>query len=63
MAFAAFDLLELDSHSVMAKPWSARRKRIENLLETPSPVTKRLAACSWSLISLSHHGGAADAQL
>jgi ATP-dependent DNA ligase len=28
MAFAAFDLLELDGQSVMGEPWTARRKRI-----------------------------------
>jgi ATP-dependent DNA ligase len=37
MAFAAFDVLELDSHSVMGDPWTARRKRIEDLLETLPP--------------------------
>jgi ATP-dependent DNA ligase len=37
MAFAAFDLLELDGHSALAEPWTARRKRIEGLRETPPP--------------------------
>jgi|KBSSwiStaDraftv2_1062776.scaffolds.fasta_scaffold365062_2 bifunctional non-homologous end joining protein LigD len=37
MAFAAFDLLELDGQSVMGEPWTARRKRLEGLLETPPP--------------------------
>jgi hypothetical protein len=46
MAFAAFDLLELDGHSLMAEPWTARRKRLEDLLEAPAagvclvPVTE-----------------------
>jgi hypothetical protein len=35
VAFAAFGLLELDGSSVMAEPWTARRKRLENLLEKP----------------------------
>jgi ATP-dependent DNA ligase len=35
MAFAAFDLLELDGQSVMGEPWTARRKRLEDLLEAP----------------------------
>ena len=37
MAFAAFDVLELDGHRVMAEPWTARRKRLEDLLEAPPP--------------------------
>jgi ATP-dependent DNA ligase len=38
MAFAAlFDLLELDRHSLLAEPWTARRKRLEDLLEAPPP--------------------------
>ena len=37
MAFAAFDVLEVDGHSVMGEPWTARRKRLEDLLEAPSP--------------------------
>jgi ATP-dependent DNA ligase len=38
MAFAAFDLLELDGQSVViAEPWTARRKRLEDLLEQPPP--------------------------
>jgi bifunctional non-homologous end joining protein LigD len=37
MAFATFDVLELDGHSVMGEPWTARRKRLEDLLETPPP--------------------------
>ena len=37
MAFAAFDLLELDGRSVMGEPWTARRKRLEDLLEAPTP--------------------------
>jgi ATP-dependent DNA ligase len=46
MAFAAFDLLELDGQSIMAEPWTARRKRLEDLLEAPAagiclvPVTE-----------------------
>jgi bifunctional non-homologous end joining protein LigD len=50
MAFAAFDLLELDGHRVMGEPWSARRKRLEDLLETPPdgvclvPVTEDVPA-------------------
>jgi ATP-dependent DNA ligase len=31
MAFVAFDLLELDGQSVMAEPWTARRKRLERI--------------------------------
>jgi hypothetical protein len=38
MAFAAFDLLELDGQSVMGEPWTTRRKRLEDLLETPPPA-------------------------
>src|SRR6202795_2910637 len=30
MAFAAFDVLELDGQSVMGEPWTARRKRLED---------------------------------
>ena len=41
MAFAAFDLLELDGVSALAEPWTARRKRLEDLLEAP-----RLASAS-----------------
>jgi bifunctional non-homologous end joining protein LigD len=37
MAFAAFDLLELDGLSVLAELWTARRKRREDLLEVPPP--------------------------
>src|SRR5512132_1572949 len=32
MAFAAFDVLQLDGTSVMAEPWTARRKRHADLL-------------------------------
>jgi ATP-dependent DNA ligase len=35
MAFAAFDVLVADGHSVMGEAWAARRKRLEDLLETP----------------------------
>jgi hypothetical protein len=35
MAFAAFDLLELDGQSVMGEAWTVRRKRLEDLLEPP----------------------------
>ena len=35
MAFAAFDVLELTGQSVMGEPWTARRKRLEDLLEAP----------------------------
>jgi ATP-dependent DNA ligase len=31
MAFAAFDLLELDGQSALAEPWTARRKRLERI--------------------------------
>jgi bifunctional non-homologous end joining protein LigD len=31
MAFAAFDVLELDGHRVMEEPWTARRKRLEGI--------------------------------
>ena len=31
MAFAAFDLLELDAQSALAEPWTARRKRLEGI--------------------------------
>jgi bifunctional non-homologous end joining protein LigD len=37
MAFAAFGLLALDGQNVMAEPWTARRKRLEDLLDTPPP--------------------------
>jgi ATP-dependent DNA ligase len=37
MAFAAFDVLEPDGHSALAEPWTARRKRLEDLLEVPPP--------------------------
>ena len=37
MAFAAFDLLELDGQRVMGEPWTARRNRLEDLLEAPPP--------------------------
>ena len=37
MAFAAFDLLEIDGHRVMGEPWTARRKRLEDLLEVRPP--------------------------
>jgi hypothetical protein len=30
MAFAAFDLLEIDGYSALAEPWTARRKRLED---------------------------------
>jgi ATP-dependent DNA ligase len=33
MAFTAFDLLEIDSHSALAEPWTARRKHLEDLLD------------------------------
>jgi ATP-dependent DNA ligase len=36
MAFTAFDLLEIDGHSALAEPWTARRKRLEDLLEARS---------------------------
>jgi bifunctional non-homologous end joining protein LigD len=35
MAFAAFDILEVDGQRVMREPWTARRKRLEDLLEAP----------------------------
>jgi ATP-dependent DNA ligase len=37
MAFAAFDLLQLGGHNVMGEFWTARRKRLEDLLEAPPP--------------------------
>ena len=37
MAFAAFDLLEIEGHSALTEPWTARRKRLEDLLATPPP--------------------------
>jgi bifunctional non-homologous end joining protein LigD len=37
MAFAAFDVLEVDGRGVMGEPWTARRKRLEDLLEVPPP--------------------------
>jgi ATP-dependent DNA ligase len=37
MAFAAFDILEADGHGVMGEPWTARRKRLEDLLELSPP--------------------------
>jgi ATP-dependent DNA ligase len=32
VAFAAFDVLRLDGHDVMAEPWADRRKRLEDLV-------------------------------
>ena len=29
MAFAAFDVLEMDGERVMGEPWTARRKRLD----------------------------------
>jgi ATP-dependent DNA ligase len=52
MAFAAFDLLELDGQSVMTEPWAACRKRLEDLLDAPPaghlprPVTADAPAAS-----------------
>ncbi len=37
MAFAAFDLLEVDGYSIIGEPWTARRKRLEGLLAVPPP--------------------------
>jgi bifunctional non-homologous end joining protein LigD len=37
MAFAAFDHLAIDGESVLTEPWTARRKRLEDLLEDPPP--------------------------
>ncbi len=37
MAFAAFDVLELDGVGAMREPWTARRKRLEDLLGAPPP--------------------------
>ena len=37
MAFAAFDVLEVDGLGVMGEPWTARRKRPEDVLEVPPP--------------------------
>jgi hypothetical protein len=37
MAFAAFDVLEVDGQGVMGEPWTARRKRLEDPLEVPPP--------------------------
>jgi bifunctional non-homologous end joining protein LigD len=37
MAFAAFDVLESDGQRVMGEPWTARRKRLEDLLTAPPP--------------------------
>ena len=34
-AFAAFDVLGVDGQRVMADPWTARRKRLADLLEAP----------------------------
>jgi ATP-dependent DNA ligase len=33
MAFATFDVLEVGGQSVVGEPWTARRKRLEDLLE------------------------------
>jgi hypothetical protein len=35
MAFAAFDVLELDGQSVMGELWTARRTRLVDLLDVP----------------------------
>ena len=37
MAFAAFDVLEVDGQNIMGEPWTARRKRLEDLLQVPPP--------------------------
>ena len=37
MAFVAFDLLELEGQRVMGEPWTARTKRLEDLLDVPPP--------------------------
>ncbi len=37
MAFTAFDVLEVDGQGVMGEPWTARRKRLEELLDVPPP--------------------------
>ena len=37
MALGAFDVLAIDDHTVMGEPWTARRKRLEDLLEAPPP--------------------------
>jgi bifunctional non-homologous end joining protein LigD len=52
MAFAAFDLVELDGQSVMGEPWTPWRKRLEHLLESPSPcvclvMTRRRSGDAW----------------
>jgi bifunctional non-homologous end joining protein LigD len=33
----SFDVLELEGRSVIAEPWTARRERLEDLLEAPPP--------------------------
>ena len=37
IVFAAFDVLEVDGHSVISEGWTARRKRLEDPLEPPPP--------------------------
>jgi hypothetical protein len=39
MAFAAFDLLGIDSHGVTGEPWTARRKRLEDCSRRPHPAS------------------------
>jgi hypothetical protein len=49
MAFAAFDLLELDGHSVMGESWTARGKRLALIgaLTPPGPPrTMPAIACT-----------------
>jgi bifunctional non-homologous end joining protein LigD len=42
MSFAAFDVLELDGHTVMREPWRDRRKRLEDIFED-----QRLPGSAW----------------
>jgi ATP-dependent DNA ligase len=48
MAFAAFDVLELAGASVMGETWTARRKRLEDLIEAPTTPTRAPAPRSRS---------------
>jgi ATP-dependent DNA ligase len=66
MAFATFDLLELDGYTVMGEPWTARRKRLEDLLEAPPtgiclvPVTEDALALWDSWVGMGGEGNRAQ---
>ena len=54
MAFAAFDVLELDGHRVTGEPWTARRSAWRMILRSPAvPVaaSDRLVSCHAATVS------------